>query len=70
MRAGQIVEVNGVREIFANPQHPYTRLLMDSLPSIDRKEPLLVPTNVSGVEATVVKRTPQVVTPVSTELDR
>jgi len=70
MRAGQIVELNGVREIFANPQHPYTRLLMDSLPSIDRKEPLLVPTKVSGVEATVVKRNPQVVTPVSTELER
>jgi peptide/nickel transport system ATP-binding protein len=70
MRAGQIVELNGVREIFANPQHPYTRLLMDSLPSIDRKEPLLVPTKVSGVEATVVKRAPQVVTPVSTELDQ
>jgi peptide/nickel transport system ATP-binding protein len=41
MRAGQILEINGVREIFANPKHPYTKLLMDSLPSIDRKESLL-----------------------------
>ncbi|MGH2531256.1 MAG: ABC transporter ATP-binding protein [Thermomicrobiales bacterium] len=38
MRAGQLVEVNGVREIFARPAHPYTRLLMDSLPSLDRKD--------------------------------
>jgi peptide/nickel transport system ATP-binding protein len=41
MRAGQIIEVNRVREIFARPKHPYTRLLMESLPSIDRREPLL-----------------------------
>jgi peptide/nickel transport system ATP-binding protein len=38
MRAGQIVEINGVREIFARPQHPYTKLLMESLPSLDRRE--------------------------------
>jgi peptide/nickel transport system ATP-binding protein len=41
MRAGQIVEINGVREIFARPQHPYTRLLMESLPSIDQRDPRL-----------------------------
>lgn len=41
MRAGQLVEVNSVAEIFARPQHPYTRLLMESLPSLDRREPLL-----------------------------
>jgi peptide/nickel transport system ATP-binding protein len=34
MRAGQIVEVGDVRDVFARPQHPYTRLLMDSLPSL------------------------------------
>src|SRR5215207_9759744 len=38
MRHGQILEENGVHEIFANPQHPYTRLLMESLPSLDRRE--------------------------------
>lgn len=38
MRAGRLLEVGGVRDIFARPQHPYTRLLMDSLPSLDRKE--------------------------------
>jgi peptide/nickel transport system ATP-binding protein len=41
MRAGQLVEVNGVKEIFARPEHPYTRLLMNSLPSLDRREPML-----------------------------
>ena len=41
MRAGRLVEVNGVEEIFARPQHPYTRLLMESLPSFDRRHSLL-----------------------------
>ena len=40
MRAGKIVEINGVEEIFANPQHPYTRLLMESLPSLDQRDVL------------------------------
>jgi peptide/nickel transport system ATP-binding protein len=34
MRYGQVVEVGEVHEIFARPRHPYTRLLMDSLPSL------------------------------------
>jgi peptide/nickel transport system ATP-binding protein len=38
MRSGKLVEVNDVREIFAHPKHPYTRLLMESLPSLDRRE--------------------------------
>jgi peptide/nickel transport system ATP-binding protein len=33
MRYGQVVEVGEVHEIFARPRHPYTRLLMESLPS-------------------------------------
>lgn len=41
MRAGRLVEVNGVNEIFTHPEHPYTRLLMESLPSLDRREPAL-----------------------------
>ncbi|MDQ3696355.1 MAG: ABC transporter ATP-binding protein [Chloroflexota bacterium] len=41
MRAGQIVEINTVKEIFANPQHPYTRLLMESLPSLERRDSVL-----------------------------
>lgn len=33
MYAGELVEVAPVREIFANPLHPYTRSLLNSLPS-------------------------------------
>jgi ABC-type dipeptide/oligopeptide/nickel transport system ATPase component len=35
MRQGQIVETGEVRQVFAHPNHPYTRLLMNSLPSLD-----------------------------------
>jgi oligopeptide/dipeptide ABC transporter ATP-binding protein len=38
MYAGKLVEEGPVREIFAHPQHPYTQLLMQSLPSLDSKE--------------------------------
>jgi peptide/nickel transport system ATP-binding protein len=34
MRHGQIIEVGDVRDIFANPQHAYTRQLMESVPSL------------------------------------
>jgi peptide/nickel transport system ATP-binding protein len=37
MRNGQLVEVAQVRDLFARPQHPYTRLLMDSLPSLRQR---------------------------------
>ncbi len=32
MYAGRLVELGPVREIFADPRHPYTRMLIDSLP--------------------------------------
>ncbi|MDQ6673388.1 MAG: ABC transporter ATP-binding protein [Chloroflexota bacterium] len=35
MKSGRIVETGDVRQIFAHPSHPYTRLLMHSLPSLD-----------------------------------
>ncbi len=35
MYAGQVVETGTVHEIFQNPRHPYTRGLLDSLPSVD-----------------------------------
>jgi peptide/nickel transport system ATP-binding protein len=34
MYAGRIVETGSVDEVFAAPQHPYTKLLLDSLPVI------------------------------------
>jgi peptide/nickel transport system ATP-binding protein len=39
MYAGRMVEVAGVRDLFATPLHPYTRGLMESLPS-ERGKPL------------------------------
>lgn len=42
MYAGQMVEVGTVREIFNRPQHDYTRMLIASLPSLVKKEPVLV----------------------------
>lgn len=35
MYAGQVVETADVKEIFGNPQHPYTRSLLASVPSAD-----------------------------------
>jgi peptide/nickel transport system ATP-binding protein len=38
MYAGQIVEMADVTDIFHNPQHPYTRLLLESNPSLGTPE--------------------------------
>jgi len=37
MYAGKLIEVSPVREIFTQPLHPYTRLLIASLPSLEQK---------------------------------
>ncbi len=36
MYAGQIVESAAIREIFNNPRHPYTRLLLDTIPDLQK----------------------------------
>ncbi len=38
MYAGKVVEQASVRELFNNPQHPYTRGLMQSVPKLDQDE--------------------------------
>jgi peptide/nickel transport system ATP-binding protein len=38
MYAGKLVEEGPVRQIFSHPQHPYTQLLMESLPSLETRE--------------------------------
>jgi peptide/nickel transport system ATP-binding protein len=38
MYAGKMAEISPIEEIFREPLHPYTRLLIQSLPSLDRKE--------------------------------
>jgi len=40
MYAGSLVEVASVQDTFREPLHPYTRLLIASLPSIDQKSTL------------------------------
>jgi peptide/nickel transport system ATP-binding protein len=37
MYGGKLVEVGPVEQIFRRPQHPYTQLLIASIPSFDRK---------------------------------
>jgi peptide/nickel transport system ATP-binding protein len=37
MYAGRLVEVAPIRDIIAAPRHPYTRLLIESLPSLERR---------------------------------
>ena len=39
MYGGRIVEQGTVNEIFANPQHPYTKGLLASIPAIDGEKP-------------------------------
>ncbi|HIG18108.1 MAG TPA: ABC transporter ATP-binding protein, partial [Candidatus Handelsmanbacteria bacterium] len=37
MYGGKLVEVGSVTEVFRNPQHPYTQLLISSIPSFERR---------------------------------
>jgi peptide/nickel transport system ATP-binding protein len=34
MYLGRVVEISGGRELFANPKHPYTRMLLDAIPDV------------------------------------
>jgi peptide/nickel transport system ATP-binding protein len=43
MYAGRIVETGPVRDVFASPQHPYTKRLLDSLPVIGGSRQLATP---------------------------
>jgi len=38
MYAGNLIETGGIQDIFDEPLHPYTQLLMASLPSLEQKE--------------------------------
>jgi oligopeptide/dipeptide ABC transporter ATP-binding protein len=44
MYTGRIVEESPVRDLFANPAHPYTRGLLKSLPSVSTGEKTRLPT--------------------------
>ena len=47
MYAGKIVERTNVDNLFHNPQHPYTKLLMASIPRIDEEVEKL--TTIQGI---------------------
>lgn len=42
MYAGKIVENSPVDNLFATPRHPYTQLLIESIPSIKERKPLKI----------------------------
>lgn len=43
MYAGNIVETAPVKELFANPRHPYTQALLQSIPRLDRDNKDIAP---------------------------
>ncbi len=53
MYAGQLCEVADVADLFENPQHPYTRALLDAVPRLDQK----------GALKSIAGRVPNLVTP-------
>ncbi|MBI5670323.1 MAG: ABC transporter ATP-binding protein [Chloroflexi bacterium] len=42
MYAGKIVEIAPVADLFANPRHPYSQLLIESIPSLKERKPLKI----------------------------
>ena len=42
MYAGKIVEIAPVRSLFKDPMHPYSQVLIDSIPSLKEKKPLKI----------------------------
>jgi peptide/nickel transport system ATP-binding protein len=42
MYAGKIVEIAPVKAMFADPKHPYSQLLIESVPSLKERKPLKV----------------------------
>lgn len=55
MYAGFLVEVSPVRDVFSEPLHPYTRLLIASLPSLEAKSSLQ---GIPGLPPSLLNRGP------------
>ncbi|TKI53580.1 ABC transporter ATP-binding protein [Lysinibacillus mangiferihumi] len=54
MKEGEIVEEGTTEEIFANPQHPYTKRLLNALPKLhEKKEPKQPPHIAQDIDLTV-----------------
>ena len=48
MYAGKMVELSPVADIVQDPQHPYSRLLLESVPGLDEKRERLVGSSLAG----------------------
>ena len=55
MYAGKMAEVSPIAEIFSDPLHPYTRLLIQSLPSLDEQGELR---GIPGLPPSLLDRAP------------
>jgi peptide/nickel transport system ATP-binding protein len=55
MYAGKLVEVGTVRQIFKDPLHPYTRLLISALPMLSRKGVFV---SIPGIAPSLLKLPP------------
>jgi peptide/nickel transport system ATP-binding protein len=55
MYAGKLVEIGPVRQMIENPRHPYTKLLVESLPGIEVKQAL---TGIPGLPPPLVDLPP------------
>jgi peptide/nickel transport system ATP-binding protein len=58
MYSGQCVEAGRVRDIFGNPQHPYTAGLLASIPSVDRPRSVRLPAIKGSPPSLMQYRTP------------
>ena len=52
MFRGKIVEYGTTREVLSNPQHPYTRALIDCIPQLGAKRRRLTTIDHAALEAT------------------
>ena len=55
MYAGRVAEVGSVRDMFKDALHPYTRLLIESIPSIKERKP---PTSIPGMPPALLRPPP------------
>lgn len=55
MYAGKLVELGPVRQIFREPLHPYTRLLIESLPDLEAKKKFV---GIPGMPPTLLRLPP------------
>jgi peptide/nickel transport system ATP-binding protein len=56
MYAGKLVELGDVKKVFKSPYHPYTRMLIESLPDIDKKKDRL--TGIDGLPPSLLNIKP------------